>query len=207
MQTHTRKKEGKTDQEKVEEIAERLLDLEVLACQSALVDNLLRDATREGWTHDEIENLWHEADDMWFDACYATLAEFGSDTPEPDPYAMDHGQLLEAAVGASDQVLGDGLFCALEEHELRRVVVGLIDEGAIDGLDTWREAVRDLPPREVFEWWLVTPYLLQKLRNIGEPVIDNGYGHWWGRTCTGQNILLDGTLQLIARRMLATSIF
>jgi len=207
MHTQTRRKEGKSDQEKIDETAERLLDLEVLVCQSSLVDSLLREATRPGWTSDEIENLWHEADDMWFDACYATLAEFGTNSPEPDPYAMDYVQLLDTAVGASDQVLGDGLFCALEENELRRVVVGLIDDGMVEGLDVWRDAVRELPPREVYEWWLVTPYLLQKLRHIGEPVIDNGYGHWWGRTCTGQSILLDGTLQLIARRMMATSIF
>lgn len=207
MQTQTRRKEDVSDQEKIDETAERLLDLEVLVCQSALVDSLLRDATRPGWTCEEIENLWHEADDMWFDACYAILVESGSDTPEPDPYAMGHEQLLEAAVGAGDEVLGDGLFCALDEHELRRVIVGLVDEGIIDGLEDWRDAVRELPPREIFEWWLVTPYLLQKLRNIGEPVIENAYGNWWGRTCTGQCILMDGTLQLIARRMLAALIF
>jgi len=51
--------------------------------------------------------------------------------------------------------------------------------------------------QEVFEWWRVTDYLCGKLRNAGEPVIDNEYGCWWGRTCTGQAIILDGTIQRI----------
>jgi hypothetical protein len=46
-------------------------------------------------------------------------------------------------------------------------------------------------PQEIFEWWLVSPWLGKKLLLEGEPVIDNGYGVWWGRTTTGQAISLD----------------
>lgn len=54
-------------------------------------------------------------------------------------------------------------------------------------------------PQEIFEWWLVTRWLAEKLVAIGQPVLDNGYGHWWGRTCTGQAIVMDGTMQEVAR--------
>jgi len=35
---------------------------------------------------------------------------------------------------------------------------------------------------EVFEWWLVSPYLAQELKQQGEVIIDALGCHWWGRT-------------------------
>ncbi len=52
-------------------------------------------------------------------------------------------------------------------------------------------------PQEIFEWWLVSPWLGKKLLLEGEPVIDNGYGTWWGRTTTGQAISLDDVIEKI----------
>ncbi len=46
-------------------------------------------------------------------------------------------------------------------------------------------------PQEIYEWWLVSPWFGKKLLIEGEPVIDNGYGMWWGRTTTGQAISMD----------------
>jgi hypothetical protein len=50
----------------------------------------------------------------------------------------------------------------------------------------------------VFEWWRVDPWLCKRLAAIGEVTLDNAYGEWWGRTCTGQSLIMDGTLQRIA---------
>ena len=45
---------------------------------------------------------------------------------------------------------------------------------------------------EAYEWWLITDsWVFARLREMGEVVIDNDYGTWWGRTCTGQSIVLD----------------
>lgn len=52
-------------------------------------------------------------------------------------------------------------------------------------------------PQEIFEWWLVAPWFGKKLLMVGEPVIDNGYGMWWGRTTTGQAISMDYVIQQI----------
>jgi hypothetical protein len=52
-------------------------------------------------------------------------------------------------------------------------------------------------PHEIFEWWLVSPWLGKKLLLEGDPVIDNGYGVWWGRTTTGQAISLDYIIEKI----------
>jgi len=52
-------------------------------------------------------------------------------------------------------------------------------------------------PQEVLEWWLVSNWLGRKLLLDGEPVIDNGYGVWWGRTTSGQAISMDEPIEKI----------
>lgn len=52
-------------------------------------------------------------------------------------------------------------------------------------------------PQEIFEWWLVSSWLGRKLLIEGEPIIDNGYGIWWGRTTTGQAISMDYVINTI----------
>lgn len=56
-------------------------------------------------------------------------------------------------------------------------------------------------PQEIFEWWLVSNWLADKLKAKGEPILDNDYDIWWGRTCTGQAILLDGVISEICSEM------
>jgi len=53
-------------------------------------------------------------------------------------------------------------------------------------------------PREIFEWWLVSDWLADKLYRAGEPVLRNAYGTWWGRTTTGQDLHIDEVIVSIA---------
>ena len=46
-------------------------------------------------------------------------------------------------------------------------------------------------PQDIYEWWLVSPWFGKKLLMEGEPIIDNGFGVWWGRCTTGQAISMD----------------
>jgi hypothetical protein len=48
---------------------------------------------------------------------------------------------------------------------------------------------------EIYEWWRVTDGLAPWLAEIGECILDNSYGYWWGRQATGQQMIMDGTLQ------------
>jgi len=59
----------------------------------------------------------------------------------------------------------------------------------------------DSEPQEIFEWWIVTEYLYNKLNDKGEPVLEWGNNYYWGRTCTGQAILLDGVISEICLEM------
>ena len=51
---------------------------------------------------------------------------------------------------------------------------------------------------EIFEWWLVSPYLARELKEQGEVIIDALGCHWWGRTTSGQAVYMDGVIQKIA---------
>jgi hypothetical protein len=53
-------------------------------------------------------------------------------------------------------------------------------------------------PQEIFEWWIVSKWLGNRLEAEGEPVINDGVHIYWGRTCTGQAILLDSVISQIA---------
>ena len=57
--------------------------------------------------------------------------------------------------------------------------------------------------QEIYEWWFVSPWLYERLREAGEPVLDSDYGHLWGRTCTGQAISLDAVIGRICDQLSA----
>ncbi|MFA5240430.1 MAG: zinc ribbon domain-containing protein [Phycisphaerae bacterium] len=52
-------------------------------------------------------------------------------------------------------------------------------------------------PQEVFEWWIITEWLAKKLLAHNEPIIEWGNNWYWGRTCSGQAILLDSVISQI----------
>lgn len=56
-------------------------------------------------------------------------------------------------------------------------------------------------PQEIFEWWIVTEYLYNKLKAKGQPVLEWGNNCYWGRCTTGQGILLDHVISQICEEM------
>ena len=69
------------------------------------------------------------------------------------------------------------------------------DENDIDNIQT--RLSEYMEPQDIYEWWSVTDWLADKLENNNEPILRTDCGTWWGRTCTGQAISLDGTIQRI----------
>lgn len=87
----------------------------------------------------------------------------------------------------------------------------LTDEEILENFDdskedeeiTQEEFIRDYryngyDEKEVMEWYLVSDWLLYKLKSKNEAFIDNDYGEYWGRCCTGQSICLDYVIQELA---------
>ena len=53
--------------------------------------------------------------------------------------------------------------------------------------------------QDVMQWFIVSDWLADKLEIIGEPILNTDSHKLWGRTCYGQAIELDGTLQKVYR--------
>lgn len=62
-----------------------------------------------------------------------------------------------------------------------------------------REEARDNgeDTKDIYEWWVVDGWLLDKLEAEGEPILRTDFGDWWGRTTTGQAIALDWVIEKI----------
>jgi hypothetical protein len=57
----------------------------------------------------------------------------------------------------------------------------------------------DSEPSEIYEWWLCSDFLIRKLQEQGECILDSE--GIWGRCTSGQAILLDGVISLICEEM------
>ena len=68
---------------------------------------------------------------------------------------------------------------------------------SIEDIENLNDAETD-EYQEIFEWWAISNWLADKLKEHKEPILDNDYGTWWGRTCTGQAIKMDAVIEDIA---------
>ena len=50
---------------------------------------------------------------------------------------------------------------------------------------------------EIYEWWIVTPWLANELKAYSKPILTDGQNYYWGRCTTGQAILLDRVISRI----------
>lgn len=180
-------------------LADLWIKRDIKANQSSLVDALISE-DRDGFTTDDIENVYRDFSDATIGECREYLNDIGGDEPDKNPWKMNRDELAELLADVSIQVYDHE-----SESDLRAAVIANIDDETIDGLDGWRTAATELAqdnPNESYQWFLVSEWLCRHLRDAGEIVIDNGYGQWWGRGCAGQAIAMDGTLQAIARKII-----
>ena len=69
------------------------------------------------------------------------------------------------------------------------------DESLWDNLQNFDEN------SEILEWWLVTPYMADMLRDNGEVILSAHDCYWWGRQTSGQALYMDWVIQEIAEQM------
>lgn len=55
----------------------------------------------------------------------------------------------------------------------------------------------DVEVVEVFSWYLVTPWLFERLQDKKEVVLGTEGGYYWGRSCFGQQIVMDSVIESI----------
>lgn len=193
-------------------LAQRYSDQEIYCCDSCLVSELDVAASElpkdlasafDLSDSENVKNLYPDEDSMDLEECREHLADHGHDEPDyMNPWKMDRAALVEIMHGEDPNAPeeGESAICGgMTDEQLLEGVIQLIDEETIDGLDKWRDAVRDnAEAADVYEWWRISGWLGSHLEKVGEVVLDNGYGTWWGRTCTDQGYMMDGTLQKVA---------
>ena len=81
-------------------------------------------------------------------------------------------------------------------------------EGVFMGVDMCPECEKkgminelESNPQEIFEWWIVSRFLYDKLKKAGHPTLEWGNNYYWGRCTTGQAILLDSIISEICNDM------
>lgn len=91
-------------------------------------------------------------------------------------------------------------------HEINGRKVLVIEESMADSWEDLAEEqgfaddARD-NAQEVLEHWIVTPWAARRLAELGEATGELFDFHIWGRTCSGQAILLDGVWGSLAASM------
>lgn len=167
---------------RIAELSNRYLQHYVLQCQTAIVNFVLAQGYESPDPHlswDDVTNLEVDADAMDGKAA----AEYIN-----DELGGDWESLIDRTAYNDGFPIDDDF--KLEPDDLDP-----------DDIAILQEYIRDhAEPREIYEWWLVDEWLAEQLNGIGESTVTDGQCHWWGRGCTGQTILLDGTLQKIAAK-------
>ena len=138
----------------VHELAEKYIQRDILACQSGLVDSLIK---------------------------------LNSELPNNDHYIEEYSYENVENLSMNNEAL---LSYYDYENYSDLAKEEFIENARNDGSDI----------QEIFEWWLVSNWLATQLLKQGEPILTTAYGSYWGRTCTGQSIILDGTIQKIAEK-------
>jgi len=173
---------------------------EIYCCDSSLVDDAMSindsqsDLAKE-FSYDNVENLRPDPSDWDLAQCQEFLNDEGIDSDNlVNPEKMTRIELI-------DELGGEQELEELTDEELRTNLTDEINNETVDGLNDWRDAINDnYVGAEIYEWYRVSEWLGKELISVGVPVLNNNYGYWWGRTCTGQNNIMDGTLQKVAAK-------
>ena len=154
-------------------IAERLVQREIISCQTSVVDFILSAADDAEYSsiapfsRDDIVN------DDYFSTVVIEDIEYQLTREEAQEKIDEYSELFDEALDNDDE----------KSQELYQ---GIIDE--LESLDFDEQ-------KEIYEWFQVSGFLAHRLESFGEIVLDDTY---WGRTCCGQAICLDYVIQRIA---------
>lgn len=210
-----------TEKKTRDELAKRLVEREIMVCQSGLIDTILKHGWDDRWvadelfTIDDIENYYirHDIDelirenpqeyeafildneDLLFDT-YQDWWEQYRETPSEDHF--DAEAFLDWLVEHAPFSNAEQQIRMTREELLVNIE---LDEDDIETLyDYFKRNDVEIQDEysEIYEWWVVSDWLIGLLKEKGEAVIDQWGGPWWGRRTTGQAIYMDSVIQEIA---------
>ncbi|OQY10293.1 MAG: hypothetical protein B6I28_01215 [Fusobacteriia bacterium 4572_132] len=162
---------------------------EVYTCFSYEMDSILKMSYQvensDLPTWEDIENFYYFDTD---EVIYIIMEAFSSNENDFIEYANNPNTFNRRVLNKGDFKV---FLNALDDEELEE----LADEFNID-IDDARSK-----PHEIFEYWIISKYFYNKLKEKGYPVIAWGNNYYWGRCMTGQAILLDYVISNICEEM------
>ena len=184
MSNHQAKSEDLTRQE----LAQRLVDREVLLCVSVLVSDLsVLLCNADSGALKQVSTSYEEIIDLSTNSDYL-------DPVRRHIEDLERTDLLELAEDQLDEIPETMSF-----QDIRKALITKVEAMDMDDLRSYADDLNVEPDEsEVYEYWVVTGWLAAHLRDYGEKVGDICDLNVWGRTCTGQSMTLDHVIQQIA---------
>lgn len=165
-----------------QEIKGQFVKREIVYCLSSVMDEVFSAGLVN---YEDIENYWV------YPEYRGTYADFDGGTEEQRQEEIDRlNELLESI----EEELHDEDTPPTNTEEIEAKADKLTAE--IEELESLDQEAQD-----IYEWWLVTDWMYEKLQEIGEPVLEWGSLNIWGRGCSGQAILLDYSISKICEGM------
>lgn len=168
---------------KNQDIKSKFIEREVFCNVNSLVEFILSNEGKDApFTLDDVENLYTPDNEKALD----DLLELWNDQQsEMKEYSNDPDTFNRKVKTESDF----------------RVFLNSLDDDELKETFEHFDIDVETEPQEVFEWWAVSGYLFDKLKDQGCVVVDSGSCKVWGRCTTGQAILLDGVISRICADM------
>jgi hypothetical protein len=156
-----------------------LVGREVNMCLSYLMDELFKASNLVSSKDVDLPNYENIENLFVYPEYINDFANFAGGTEEQRDAEIER---LEAEIEARDH----------EDQEQDRIAI----QSEIDELKELETEARD-----ILEWWAVDSMMFDSLKKHGEPVLEYANLNLWGRTCSGQAILLDHVITVIASEM------
>lgn len=187
-------KEYDSDSAINQKIKKEFVNREIMCCMTSEVEYILRTADFNDdapFCNDDFENEFeYECEKCGtsgdYDYIYPSDEEVEISHDDDGYYCpvcgICYGSEAEARECCEDTLLYKCNYCG-----------AIYTEEKYEQLNVWS--------KEIFEWWAVTDWLGEKLKNNGEAVIETWGKSYWGRQSTGQAIALDYIMSKICHDM------
>lgn len=161
-----------------QEIKGAFVSREVYYCQSYLVEELFK---KESVSYEDVSNWWE------YTVCLSDGEVCLSENEKEE--------MIEALEEKLSEL--DDESCGLNGDVLNLVEKKMSEVN--DDIHALNNC--DASPAEIYEWWLISDWLADKIESNGGCILRELGCTWWGRQTTGQAILLDGMISRICEDM------
>ncbi len=111
--------------------------------------------------------------------------------------------IMNASLLVTDILRLDTEMGHISWEDVQNLYIDTDEDAQEEGYASLREMQDDgADQQEVLEWWFVTEWLFNALREKNEVVLHSDYGRLWGRGASGQAIYMDSIMEELAKELI-----